>query len=308
VEGSDEVRLLPIEEYRQTWSEDLDIDPAVLESAARIQAQTELLDVSGEVVATRLEDVQLEGDDDLDIGISRVNLGETGRGDVKMSTWTASNGDAASLQVQVTDTETGEVALSTLDEAPVRTVRAFSSSTTFDDDSQGYIYLVLLDLIGANGDPIGEQHEVELLASPDLGPDGIYGEEYFGFFGDGQGAVAMIPSEDGFDVEVLWQGDGVGEVESVNVIFEEPFEGPAPLELEVQTQLVGQFDKWVQKGGTPTPSSSIVGAVLADEIGQILEEISTSGGGDGTVYRTEGNGKGTKKSNIKFPFIPRELL
>lgn len=224
-------------------------------------------------------------------GFDRLSLKETKKGQPKLVTWTTSDGTAAALEVELTDRSSGETVLYTVDDSPMLTERTYVyTHLEFDpgETPAGQTYLCLIDLVDDSGLPVGEQYEVELV--PPAVPEG----EDHAFttvpFADGQGSVGLLNTGDGtfHVVGALWSDDA-RQASSFNLIFEEPFEGPAPLETEVSVGLHGQLDKWVQKGEGTVPASYDLTTTLTTAEGAVLESLTVAGGGTGQVY-SEGGG------------------
>ncbi|MFT5679610.1 MAG: hypothetical protein ACI8RZ_000514 [Myxococcota bacterium] len=274
------INRVEVEEVRQKWIADLETD---LSEYDAVTVETILYDADGAVLDTQTQTVSLT-DDGQEPGVNDIKLKETNKGAAKLVTWTTSDGDAASLEVELTDSETGEAVIYTVDDAPVLTERTYLyEGIEFDpgESPEQHYYLCLIDLIDASGDPVGEQYEVELII-----PTLEEGEDYAVYtdsFADGTGSVGFLNTGDGYHVVgALWHEDA-GQAVSFNLIFEEPFEGPPPLETGVNATIVSQQDKWIQKGGA-LPSSYDLTATLTTAEGAVLESITASGSGTGSVY------------------------
>lgn len=281
-----EPRPMVVQGVRQRRVATTDID---LEAAGPLQVETTLFDAEGEVVDRRAEIVTVS--EDVVPQVSKVTARETRGGEAKLVTITRSDGQNAQLTVDITDAETGDVVLGTVDDNPVSSVRTFfTSGVEFDggESPGGYVYLCLVDLIDANGDPTGQQTEVELQV-----PEYVEGEVVMttATFSDGLGQVVMAVDDEGYHLGVGVRGDGP--IMAANVIFEEPFEGPAPLELEYRAAFDGQLDKWIQKGDGALPERYTVSTTLSDA-GVVVGAVEgASGSGVGTVHK---NGSGTRKA------------
>jgi hypothetical protein len=68
------------------------------------------------------------------------------------------------------------------------------------------------------------------------------------------------------------------------------------LETEVNLSLSLQADKWIQKGDGAVPEDYTLITTLVTPEGEVLTSTTATGGGSGTVYKTAGNGSGTKKA------------
>ena len=292
-----------VDEVRQKWTQNLEAD---LTDIGAVQVATVLYDADGQILDSQTEQVNLDATV-APTGLDSVAVRETKKGDTKLVTWTTSDGNAAALEVELTDAETGEVALMTVDDTPIRTQRSFVfENLEFDpgESPADYIYLALIDLISEAGDPVGEQYEVELTV-PGY-EEGAGNATNYAPFADGAGAVSVIANENGFHVHVVYEGEDVSEVQGVNVIFEEPYEGPAPLETEANAGLWFQFDKWIQKGVTAVPESYQLTATLTSPEGEVLESVSASGGGTGKAYVGDSGGV-RKYGDILIDGVPLEF-
>ncbi|MFN3199571.1 MAG: hypothetical protein ACE366_14290 [Bradymonadia bacterium] len=296
VEGSDLGGELAVDEYRQTWVQDLNGDEALLDQAGAVSLNTTLLDAEGEQVATRNAQVALE--EGATPSIDSIRLRETRRGDMRLTAMTFGQDNIAGLDLEVTDQETGEVALSAFDEAPASTFNAYSQTAEFDpgDSPAGSVYLVLLEGVDAEGNPNTEQYEIELpIFGAECTLDSCPAEASVPF-ADGRGRAVVYQNGETFELWVATTGE-LNDAPAFNVIFEEPFEGPPPLETEVNLDFEGQANKWVTRGGTGLPSAYTFEALAVDGEGQVVEGVQGSGSGSGTVYKASGNGKGTRKAS-----------
>lgn len=296
VEGHDDLSgQLTIHEYRQAWVQDLQGELALLERADAVTLHTTLLDSEGGVVATRSDTSSLQ-EGSVDPGFDRIRLGETRRGDARLTAITAGQDNIAALEVEVTDLETGEVALSALDQAPVGTAEVFTQSLEFDpgDSPAGSVYRMLLEGLNPEGAPIGEQYEADLpVFGPECTPQSCPEAAWIPF-AQGQGRAAVIQNGEAFELWVITSGELEG-FDAFAGVFEEPFEGPTPLETEVVMPRLAQFNQWTTCGGAGLPASYSFQAQALNEDGQVLDEVQGSGAGAGNVYSTAGNGKGTRK-------------
>ncbi len=272
-----------IDEVRQRWVTDVQAD---LTDYDVVSVETTLLDAQGGIVDTLLETSSLTG---LPApGLDSIAVRENRRGEAKLVTWTTSEGGPASLSVELTDAETGETTVSAVDSTPAFTERTYTyEGLEFDpgESPTDYVYLCLIDMISAEGDPVGEQYEVELTV-----PVLAEGEEFavdVASFADGTGSVSFLNTGDGLHVVGALWNDEAAQAESFNLIFEEPFEGPAPLETEVNVQLVSQFDKWVQTGAVAQVGAYSLTASLTTSDGEVLDTMRASGSGTGSVKEGE---------------------
>ena len=194
IDAGGEPRALALGDVGQRRVATTQID---LEAAGPLAVETTLFDADGAVIDTRNEIVTVT--EDVAAVLSKVSVRETNSGVAKLVTITESDGQAASLAVNITDAETGETVLSTVDDTPISTVRAYFSENGVEFDPgespANYIYLCLIDLLDANGDPTGQQHEIELVV-----PEVVEGEVVTtrAPFGDGMGEVLMLADDAGY--------------------------------------------------------------------------------------------------------------
>ena len=275
---------LSLDGIRHSFRADLDWGDDVWEDD--LIFRTVLYDADGGIVDDFQQTLSPPSESD-DPGIDEISVKETKKGVAKLVTWTTSDGSAAALEVELTDSTSGETVLYTVDDTPILTERTYMySGLEFDpgEAPDGFTYLCLIDLIDDNGHVVGEQYEVEVVP-----PAVAEGEEYAVAtvpFADGLGSVGLVNTGDGFYhvVGALWSDDA-RQASSFNLIFEEPFEGPAPLETEVTASIIDQVDKWVQKGEGAVPTGYDLTTTLTTAEGVVLETSTVSGGGTGTVFK-----------------------
>lgn len=247
--------------------------------------------------------VALPGSDAAADQIQRVRLAETNRGGTRLVVFT-STGDAAgsAIEGQVIDPATGAYALDTLDESPAKRVRLLENGQV-DFDAEladlpgalgGSTYLLLADMYDSSGNPVGNQQEFEVSV------DGLEARSAGGWQ-DGQ-TVGSFASSDGLlEGYVVWQADaGIGlsvayggteDVRSVDLTFEEPFDGPTPMDTTVTLPVVLEANKWVTRTRAPVPANATVGVTLVDAEGTVLDAITTSNASTGRVYENDATNK-----------------
>ena len=167
----------------------------------------------------------------------------------------------------------------------------------------GSTYLMLADMYDSGGDIVGNQQEFEVsVDAVDLRTGG---------WQDGQ-TIATFTSTDGlFEGNLVWQaGAGVGvsvayasteDVAAVDLTFEEPFDGPVPLETTVTLPFVLEADKWVTRTRDPVPAGATVGVTLVDAEGGVLDAISATNASTGRVYE---NTATEKSGDILIDGVP----
>jgi hypothetical protein len=293
-----------------------DVDPTGFDYAVT----TTIRNADGEIVDTVSEQLTLS-DAVEDDGLQTVKLRENRRGQTKVATVTNSlDGDVGALEVQVIDAATGAYILDAYDTEPVSVERWFQvGGLEFDpgESPDGYTYLMLADMIDSNGDPFGEQQEFEVSIDGLEAKTAPNGDEFpdntVAVFGlGGEGGIGTVEREDDgtYTFFFSFAGTDAGLVADVNLIFEEPYEGPAPLETEVNLPLALEWKKWVQKGGESLPDTGVsVSVNVVSEEGVVLDRVQTSADGTGTVYKTnDGGAKGTRKyGDILIDGVPLEF-
>lgn len=265
-----------------------------------VEVKAEVLDEDGKVTQT-LTRTLTPPSDTLAPTLDRSRLSETRRGDARLATWTVTDGEPVSLEVEVTDDATGKAILDTVDTSPVRTIVTYGGEAfTFEggEDPAGVTYLVQVESFDADGEPVGDQHEVELTM-----PKRVAGEtvEAFVTYGgdDALGVIGVFVDDDGYTLAATSEDDSVVEVDAV---FLEPFEGPAPLALEQTLGVDAVAQKWVQKGSGPLPASSTVDAALIDADGAAVDTVTVDGIGSGNVYSAGGKGNGRVRIRTSIHF------
>ncbi len=300
-----EATELGLDEVRQRFASNIDDEFDWDEEGGytpdeRIQLDATLYDVDGNVLDT-LSQLVSHPDELDEPALGSATLKETRSGVAKLVSYTDSDGQPASLEVELTNSETGETVIQTTDDTPVSSARSFNTALIeFDpgEDPGDYIYLGLIDLIDDNGDPTGDQMEVELTVPTYDAETDTPGEAWQTITdadGVAVGTIGFYASQDGVGMAMAYQGEDTRSVASANIIFEEPYEGPAPLETEVNLEFVAQADKWLQKGDSAVPDFYSLTTSLVTPDGTELDSLTATGEGTGTVYKTDGNGKGTRK-------------
>lgn len=295
---------LALDEVRQRFARNLTADilfEDIVDQLENVEVQAKLKDADGNVVDSLVQTVSLVPETATP-GLSKASLKQTKGGAAKLVSWTESDGQAAALEVDLVDNATGESVLMTTDDTPMQTIRSYQYDLIEFDPGEapgGYVYLVLIDLIDESGDPVGEQIEVELTVptyDAEADTDGTDWEIFSDASGQQLGVVGFYATADGQALALSYGGEDAAQVASTNLIFEEPYEGPAPLETEVNVSLRGQLDKWIQKGDAGVPEDYTLTTSLVTPEGEVLDSSTATGGGTGTVYRAAGNGSGTRKA------------
>lgn len=262
----------------------------------------------GLIGTTRTDAISKYGDILIDgVPLEFDLIGGTGPGDIDMfslsggtagtslKTWTLNDGEATSLKLVLANATDGKEVISTVATAPKSTQASFASAAlSFDggESAVGYSYTVLIDMIDANGDPVGLQREADLTV-PTF--DGKTVGTSYAVFRDGTGAVGLLHGEDGIFSQVVLAGDQ-GAI-SANIIFEEPFEGPAPLALESSMSEVATWDVWEVSTSTALPEAWTLTYSLTNAKGEELHSASTSGTGS-TSAKVDPPPKSALASNL----------
>lgn len=250
-----------------------------------VDVTTTLYDAKGTVLDTLSETVDL-GEDSFTPSIDKIRVAETKKGVAKLVTWTTSPDQDATVEVELTDDDTDKVLFETKDASPVLSQRSYLTGDVEFEDADlvaGELYLVLIDRLDAEGFATGEQFEVEIKA-PSAYTDSV-GANYASI-GDGAGLLGMLRDDDGYYFHVALSGEESEGVSDISIIFEEPFEGPEPLETEVTATSTARFDKWVQRTSVTLPDSFSVDATLSSSDGKTLDTVGGATGTDtGVVYK-----------------------
>lgn len=262
---SPELLPLPIEDHRQKWTANVRFEA---EPEGDLTVVTRFVDESGFDVVSGITTV-----DAVDAapaqGITEYKIDDTARGRARLVAWSNAP-EAADLHVMLVDRDTQTVVHEAHAE-PVAAEAVFASpAVEFDpgDSPVGAPYLTLLDFLDAAGNPIGAQREVELVFPAS---DGEYAAQAVDFDG---GWVAAINDGGIYRFEVFADAEDVRTAQGVNLIFEEPFEGPAPLETEVNAPLGERWTKWKTVAGAALPDLNGVTLTLVDGEGR---EIAVTG-------------------------------
>lgn len=87
-----------------------------------VRIQASIYDGDGLLLDTFQQTSSVEADP-AEPGVDQGQVKETRKGAVKLVSWTTSDGDAAALEVEMTDSATGETVLYTVDDTPILTER-----------------------------------------------------------------------------------------------------------------------------------------------------------------------------------------
>lgn len=219
----------------------------------------------------------------------------------QVTTWSENDGKLASLEVSLVDRETAKEVVATTDDTPVLTRQSFAGTAVdFGDDpakAVGMPYLVLVDWADAEGTLTGTQQEVTLVVPAYDAETGTPGS-HTATFADGSGAVALLHDELGVTA-IAWTDDAI-DVSAAHIIFEEPFEGPPPLETEIDLRHHSTLDKWTQSGIGAVPAAWELTVELVDEKGNPLDGATTTGAGDSVAPATHGRRDGQEEKYMEI--------
>ena len=282
-----------IDEVRQrrvaNLSADLSTLPTVGVDAVLYNADGNVVDSIIQTAVISDEPVTLDGPAKVKT-VAKAN----GTGKVVVTT-TDSVGTADEVSVTLTDSATGALVIDETLTTPTETIKMFHYEDLEFEPGESpvdFIYLCLIDLIDSNGDPVGQQREIETVI---LGPDADAAANASDATSDGLGPVGLMIYEQtngkyGVYLEVH---DATLDIASANVIFEEPWEGPAPLSLEVGADIYNTLRTWKVTSAGDAPSAGVLTVTDANGTMGGTVEIPE------ILYRTEGNGKGTRKASAQ---------
>ena len=265
------------------WRSNLTTD---LPTVPSFDLVTNAFDAKGTIVATQQETVFTELDT-APASVMKSRVRETGAGLARALVSTRHDGtEVAALEVELTDASTGEVVIDTVLSAPVSIDRSYYGDIAFDDRPDGETYLVLIDLLDASGNPIGEQLEVELTA-----PDTVLGEitaQGVYITNTGTANLTLWNHPDlGYGIALEYDGADVGDVASVDLTFEEPFEGPPPLESTINLAMVVERAHWRVTGTTGLPDDYTITTRTLDAEGTPLSAVQSGGSDPGITYKND---------------------
>lgn len=262
------------------------------------QVETRILDADGIVQDFRSEQMEInaEGADD---GFVTSKLKARNSGGYRLVTITSSS-DAETFASNTVEIYQGdEVVYSSEGAAPVNVGRDFSyQNLSFDGSIYGSSYPVTLSFLDEEGflfysmqayvEGVTDEEGTQTFAL-DFGPEDTGFED---------GLIAFTRTDDSgenWDLAVALTGDQAGSVASVELTFDEPFDGPVPQENPIELEFDGQVQKFVDTFETPvdldTSDLTYIQTLITEE-GEVLEEIQWTGP-VGAVYKS---GKGTRSS------------
>ncbi len=298
---------LDLEDVRQSFQTIWKDSTAI--SDRDLVARVVLYDADGNTLDSLEQAVDLSDDGSAAPGLSRASLKETKKGNTRLVTWTDSDQHAAALEVELTN---GETALMTVDDTPMLTVRGYESDIIeFDSDEDGAVYNCQLNLLDVNGNPIGEALDVALTMpaySADTDTDGTHWQTITDSSDQVAVVVGFYVGEDGASIGMSYSGDDVQDVGGVSFRFDEPFEGPAPSENEIQLEFNRESSKWTQQSPGNVPALYVLTTTLVTPDGEEIDTTTATGGGTGPVFRASSHGMGTRTPVVQALNTHQELL
>jgi|GEM_PF-1630273 len=265
------------------------IDAPVDPDGFSYSVSTTVTDLAGNVLDAGTTSATVGAEDAIATGPATTRVSAKANGKAKLKATTSDpSGSADQLTVQLTDSSDGTVVLSETLTTPNQVQRLYSGpSFEFDpgESPVGYTYLVLIDLLDAEGNPVGQQREAEVVIlgadEPVVASVAEGGDDSF------EAVTAMIyEQEDGTFATYLGVQGGSLNAVSANIIFEEPYEGPAPLETEVPGWRVNTIRSWSTTSAVSAPA--IGELTLTDANGTLggtveLPEVLKSAAASGTT-------------------------
>jgi len=282
----------------QTWQVAGEIPTNADLTGLAYQVETRILDADGVVQDFRSEQLEInaEGADD---GFVSSKLKARKSGGYRLVTITSSS-DAETFASNTVEIYQGdEVVYFSEGAAPVNVGRDFShQNLAFDGSIYGSSYPVTLFFYDNEGFPVYTLQTVIEGVKDQDGPQSFaldFGPEDTGFEDGLLTLTRTDESGENWDISLALTGDQAGSVDTSELTFDEPFEGPVPQENPIELNFDGQVQKFVNTFDTPVDldaSDLTFIQTLITEEGEVLEEIQYTGP-VGAVYKS---GKGTRSS------------
>lgn len=246
-------------------------------------------------------------------GIVSSQLKQKNNGDLKHVVWTLDNEPDAThaLDVAIYDAATGEDLLILDGDTPIYQARYFEADVAqaFDADPAGSAYDVTLVGYDADGRTVGSFDQTWTFtdgwnAGSELPQDASLSEGWEGTRGI---LNATIGGDDTLEMYAALTGARSQDIVTIEVQFNEPFEGPTPQENPLQLTFSGDFQKWVQT--TELTDSQATGelevdATFYDAEDSTVESLTWSGelddkqsGSDPDVQAKKGAAKAAKRAD-----------
>jgi len=287
-----EALAMDVEGNDQTLQATLSTD---LDAYSLVTATITLFDADGVEIESASDDFEFEGagvvEDEHPLDAITITSTET---TFSLTTWTYDDGTDLALEVDLVDLETGESALMTVDDTPILDQQSWAvGPLEFQDTPDGSFYVVHVDATDVDGNVQGTlirtSIEVPESGGEDLGTDYV-------LFEDRSGVVGLVQDDTGIYAHIIYEGEKP--VQGLNIIFEEPYEGPAPLDASYSLELVSEWNKWVQTAEGAPPNDWELTLTVTTAEGEVVETTRTTGSGDGSVYQAAERGGGVFPTSL----------
>jgi len=232
---------------------------------------TTLYNADGETVDTATGSVVM-GDGAVARGVCSSKVKQKRNGNLKHTVFTTSDSADSdySLDVLIAARADGETLLSTTGETSVDRERHFTvDRVAFDGEVAGEVYSLTLYPLDKEGSLVGAPVDTELAF-------GTSGDQVQARWGDGFAGI----DASGESVNLALAGDALEPVTSVELVFNEPYDGPDPIETSVVVPLSLEWTRFVQtaRAGEADLSSGVdVEVQLYDEADGLLDEMTYGG-------------------------------
>lgn len=255
-------------------------------------------DHDGSILDSLAQMVVMSGD----AGASGLHVSKTRikrNGDLKHTAITVSDDPSVDfgMDVLISDAETATPILASMGDTPVAVERQFEyADLAFDGVPSGETFAMTLTLRDETGAAVGAP--VSTTLSLDHSGGAGFSSAAFGWSGASHGLVVFEQGDSAREAHafVALTGDGTGEVASVELEFDGPFEGLSPQENPLTLGFIQEWQKWV----VTAPLEDGLGGggidvevMLHDADDGLLEELRYDGGIGG---RQRANGKGTRNA------------
>ena len=257
------------------------------------QVTTTLRTPDGEIVDTRSERMEIGGEG-LDDGILKSRIRARKKGGHRTVAITGSDEPTPVRAIgTVIRSAEGEVLHESFDDAPVSIARDFAfDGLTFSDTPVGSPYNLTISL---------RDREGSILETMDVLIENLEDES--------QNTIVVAPPDDSrFDAaavtlsridDTTWDigfgvsGELANNVSDIEVLFEEPFDGPVPDDTVLTLDFNASYQKWADTFDSSIDLSDddlTIEQTLYTDDGKIIEEVQWTG----PVGATYKNGKGTR--------------
>lgn len=229
---------------------------------------TTLTDAEGNIVDTATGSVTL-ADDDVTRGVCSSKVKQKNNGKLKHTVFTTSNAadSVYSLDVTIGSRADGGTLLATTGETSVDRERHFTvDEVAFDGTPAGEVYSLTVSPYDAEGSVLGAPVDLDVSV-------GANGEPVVATWGEGLLGAAVS----GDSLNIALAGDTMANAVGVEVTFNEPFDGPAPISNPLVVPLSREWTRFVQTarpGDADLTEGVDVEVVLYDESDGLLDEVT----------------------------------